>query len=95
MAGRASTLPNHLQPTLTTLTDAPFDDKGWIFEDKYDGFRMIANVEGGKVTLCRKCRRRASAANASHRCQLHVLLAPLLVLGSQSQPPTLVRFLAE
>jgi bifunctional non-homologous end joining protein LigD len=48
---RASTLPKRLQPMLATLTDAPFDDKGWIFEDKYDGFRMIAKVEGGKVTL--------------------------------------------
>jgi bifunctional non-homologous end joining protein LigD len=34
-----------------TLTDAPFDDKGWIFEDKYDGFRMVAKIDGGKVTL--------------------------------------------
>jgi bifunctional non-homologous end joining protein LigD len=25
--------------------------KDWIFEDKYDGFRMIATVEGGQVTL--------------------------------------------
>jgi bifunctional non-homologous end joining protein LigD len=36
---------------LATLTDAPFDDKAWIFEDKYDGFRMVATVEGGRVTL--------------------------------------------
>jgi bifunctional non-homologous end joining protein LigD len=36
---------------LATLTDAPFDDKGWIFEDKYDGFRMVAKTDGGKVTL--------------------------------------------
>jgi bifunctional non-homologous end joining protein LigD len=36
---------------LATLTDAPFDDKGWVFEDKYDGFRMVAKIEGGKVTL--------------------------------------------
>jgi bifunctional non-homologous end joining protein LigD len=36
---------------LATLTDAPFDDKEWIFEDKYDGFRMVAKIEGGKVTL--------------------------------------------
>ena len=36
---------------LATLTDAPFDDKAWIFEEKYDGFRMIAAVEGGQVTL--------------------------------------------
>lgn len=48
---RVSTLPKRLQPMLATLTDAPFDDKDWIFEDKYDGFRMVAKIEGGKVTL--------------------------------------------
>ncbi|MCP1765989.1 non-homologous end-joining DNA ligase [Bradyrhizobium japonicum] len=48
---RVSTLPKRLQPMLATLTDAPFDDKGWIFEDKYDGFRMVAKINSGKVTL--------------------------------------------
>jgi bifunctional non-homologous end joining protein LigD len=36
---------------LATLTDAPFDDKEWIFEDKYDGFRMVATIERGDVIL--------------------------------------------
>jgi bifunctional non-homologous end joining protein LigD len=36
---------------LATLTDAPFDDKAWIFEDKYDGFRTVATIEGGSVTI--------------------------------------------
>jgi bifunctional non-homologous end joining protein LigD len=49
--GRTSTLPQRLQPMLATLTEAPFDDRNWVFEDKYDGFRMIAKIEGGKVTL--------------------------------------------
>ena len=48
---RVQNLPKRLQPMLATLTDAPFDDKGWIFEDKYDGFRMVAVTNGGKVTL--------------------------------------------
>ena len=48
---RISTLPKRLQPMLATLTDAPFDDKGWVFEDKYDGFRIVATIEGGLVTL--------------------------------------------
>jgi bifunctional non-homologous end joining protein LigD len=48
---RTSTLPQRLQPMLATLTDAPFDDENWVFEDKYDGFRMVAKIEGGKVTL--------------------------------------------
>ena len=48
---RVSTLPKRLQPMLATLIDAPFDDPKWVFEDKYDGFRMVASIEGGKVTL--------------------------------------------
>jgi bifunctional non-homologous end joining protein LigD len=49
--GRTTTLPKRLQPMLATLTDAPFDDAGWVFEDKYDGFRMVAEIKGGKVAL--------------------------------------------
>jgi bifunctional non-homologous end joining protein LigD len=48
---RTQNLPKRLQPMLATLTDAPFDGKEWIFEDKYDGFRMVATMSGGKVTL--------------------------------------------
>ncbi len=48
---RTSTLPKRLQPMLATLTDAPFDGPDWVFEDKYDGFRMVAKIKGGKVTL--------------------------------------------
>jgi bifunctional non-homologous end joining protein LigD len=48
---RTSALPKRLQPMLATLTDSPFDDAGWVFEDKYDGFRMVAKIEGGTVTL--------------------------------------------
>jgi bifunctional non-homologous end joining protein LigD len=48
---RTSTLPKRLQPMLATLTEAPFDDPGWVFEDKYDGFRMIAEIRRGKVAL--------------------------------------------
>ena len=48
---RTSTLPKRLQPMLATLTDAPFDDPGWVFEDKFDGFRMVASIEGRRVTL--------------------------------------------
>jgi bifunctional non-homologous end joining protein LigD len=44
-------LLRRLQPMLATLTDAPFDDKDWIFEDKFDGFRMVATTEHGNVTL--------------------------------------------
>src|SRR5450759_169079 len=40
-----------LRPMLATLIDAPFDDCGWLFETKWDGFRVIAKVAPGKVVL--------------------------------------------
>jgi bifunctional non-homologous end joining protein LigD len=49
--GRASSLPKLLQPMLATLTDGPFDDDKWVFEDKYDRFRTVADIAAGKVTL--------------------------------------------
>ena len=36
---------------LATLVAAPFDDPGWLFEIKWDGFRMEAVVEDGAVRL--------------------------------------------
>ena len=47
---------------LATLTDAPFDDVNWVFEDKYDGFRMVALIESGTVTLYSR-----NGKNISHR----------------------------
>jgi bifunctional non-homologous end joining protein LigD len=35
---------------LATLIDSPFDDKDWVFETKWDGFRMIAKI-GASVSL--------------------------------------------
>jgi bifunctional non-homologous end joining protein LigD len=36
---------------LTTLVDKPFDDKGWLFEVKWDGYRAIAIMNGKSVSL--------------------------------------------
>jgi bifunctional non-homologous end joining protein LigD len=49
--GRALILPKRLQPMLATLTNGPFDNPDWVFEDKYDGFRVIATIDDGKVAL--------------------------------------------
>lgn len=40
-----------LRPMLATLTDKPFDDPGWIFETKWDGFRAIAVAKPGHAAL--------------------------------------------
>ena len=41
----------NLNPMLCRQVREPFDRPGWIFEVKWDGFRTIAEVDGGKVSL--------------------------------------------
>src|SRR2546426_506497 len=48
---RPSKVPKQLQPMLATLIDAPFDSPYWVFESKWDGFRLIAKIERRRVTL--------------------------------------------
>lgn len=36
---------------LATLVDAPFDDDNWLFETKWDGYRLIARAEPGRARL--------------------------------------------
>ena len=36
---------------LATLVREPFHKPGWQYEEKYDGYRILAYKEGGRVTL--------------------------------------------
>jgi bifunctional non-homologous end joining protein LigD len=48
----ATPLPLELKPQLATLVDrAPDDAAQWIYEIKYDGYRMLTRVEGEAVQL--------------------------------------------
>ncbi len=40
-----------LSPMLATLVDKPFDEPGWMYEVKWDGYRAIAFIKNGKVEL--------------------------------------------
>ncbi|MFF0493092.1 ATP-dependent DNA ligase [Nocardia sp. NPDC004068] len=45
-------LPRGLTPMLATPGDvSTLDDRDWAFETKWDGFRLIAEIEDGAVTL--------------------------------------------
>jgi bifunctional non-homologous end joining protein LigD len=44
-------IPGEIRPMLATLVDGPFDRDGWAFEVKWDGFRSLAEVKGGRVRL--------------------------------------------
>jgi bifunctional non-homologous end joining protein LigD len=43
--------PGFIPPMLATLVGAPFDDPDWLFEVKWDGFRVEAVVDGRSVRL--------------------------------------------
>jgi len=36
---------------LATLVRKPFDKPGWTYEEKYDGYRILAYKEGDRITL--------------------------------------------
>ncbi len=44
-------MPHAVQPMLATTTDGPFDHSDWIFEVKWDGYRAVAEVRNGVVSL--------------------------------------------
>jgi bifunctional non-homologous end joining protein LigD len=39
------------RPMLATLVDQPFDSKDWVYETKWDGFRLVAEVRRDSVRL--------------------------------------------
>jgi bifunctional non-homologous end joining protein LigD len=43
--------PTKLTPMLATLVDAPFNEPGWLYEVKWDGYRTLAFCNKGKVEL--------------------------------------------
>jgi bifunctional non-homologous end joining protein LigD len=42
---------NTIKPMLATLVDAPFDDQGWQYEVKWDGYRALAFMSGAEAEL--------------------------------------------
>ena len=47
----AAPLPDHIDPMLATLAAKPFSDPDWLYEIKWDGFRVQAVVDHGRVRL--------------------------------------------
>lgn len=45
------TMPEKVVPMMATLVNEPFDDKDWLFEIKWDGYRALAYCEGNAVEL--------------------------------------------
>ena len=49
--GRRAVLPDFVKPCLATLVDYAPSGENWIHEIKFDGYRIQAHLENGKVEL--------------------------------------------
>lgn len=49
--GKKAAMPKNISPMLATLVDKPFDEVGWQYEVKWDGYRAMAFINNGKVDL--------------------------------------------
>ena len=49
--GKRSAFPKSFSPMLATLVDKPFDEPGWLYEIKWDGYRAVAMINKGKANL--------------------------------------------
>lgn len=77
--GKREAMPADIIPMLSTLTDEPFNDKDWIFEIKWDGYRALAYVNGAKATLMSRKNlsfnnKFSSVADALQEMELNALL---------------------
>jgi bifunctional non-homologous end joining protein LigD len=48
---RAGPMPTAVQPMLATPVREPFDHSDWVFEVKWDGYRAVAEIRDGDVSL--------------------------------------------
>jgi bifunctional non-homologous end joining protein LigD len=46
-----SGIPFRVDPMLASLAREPFHRQGWVYEEKYDGYRIIAYKQGQQVEL--------------------------------------------
>src|ERR671919_3102517 len=49
--GKREAMPENLEPMHAESADAPFNSTEWLWEPKLDGYRILAFLENGKVTL--------------------------------------------
>ena len=51
MPTQKNKIPFRVEPMLAKLEDRPFHRNDWVYEEKYDGHRILAYKEGSEITL--------------------------------------------
>ena len=49
--GKPSPMPQNIEPMLATLVNEPVDEKGWLYEMKWDGYRAVSYLQNGSVDI--------------------------------------------
>lgn len=49
--GQRAAFPQQVAPMLATLVNKPFEEAGWLYEIKWDGYRALAHAQKGQVQL--------------------------------------------
>jgi DNA ligase D-like protein (predicted ligase) len=68
---------------LATLVDAPFHRAGWVYEEKYDGIRLLAYKDGRQVRLLTRNLKDRTAEFPEIAAAVAALRAPTLVLDGE------------
>jgi len=68
---------------LATLVDEPFHQRGWVYEEKYDGFRFLAYKEGRRVALLTRNMKDRTGEFPAVAAAVAALPAPTLLLDGE------------
>jgi bifunctional non-homologous end joining protein LigD len=44
-------MPTAIQPMLASIAEDPFDNPNWLFEIKWDGYRVLSFIDNGRVRM--------------------------------------------
>jgi bifunctional non-homologous end joining protein LigD len=79
-----NTIPFRVSPMLASVAREPFQRKGWVFEEKYDGYRIVGYKEGKQVQLFSRNAIERAARYPHIAAAIGALSAKTLVLDGEA-----------
>jgi len=76
-------MPRHFRPMLLSELKQPFHKEGWIYEEKYDGYRAVAYKDGAQVRLVSRNLKDLTRQFPDLAASVAKLRAPTLVLDAE------------
>jgi bifunctional non-homologous end joining protein LigD len=76
-------IPFRVHPMLASLVPKAFHSPGWVYEEKYDGYRILAYKEGSRVTLLSRNQLDRTSTFAVVAAAIEQLPDPTLLLDGE------------